>query len=244
MHRILFILSLVVSNASAHDGETSQPFERPHTHEDLEGHAHVGWDSSYFSEGRDGLDGDSLWSTSFELAWEHLSAGVWYGISPDQNYDELQLSLALSQSFGDVEVYLGYTHLRFPFEDGHDNEIGAGLSWSGLPWEIKLSTDFYYSVDAEGFFGELALSREVELTEQLSLGVDGIFGMNQGYVSDGHDGANHFALRVGFEYALTDSWTLAAHSVYSWALDRKDSAPGDDTLRDFFHGGLGLQWSF
>lgn len=86
----------------------------------------------------------------------------------------------------------------------------------------------------------MALSREVELTEQLSLGVDGIFGMNQGYVSDGHDGANHFALRVGLEYALTDSWPLAAHSVYSWALDRNDSAPGDDTLRDFFHGGLGL----
>lgn len=104
MHRILFILSLVVSIASAHDGETSQPFERPHAHEDLEGHAHVGWDGSYFSEGRDSLDGDSLWSTSLELAWEHLSAGVWYGISPDQNYDELQLSLALSQSFGDVEV--------------------------------------------------------------------------------------------------------------------------------------------
>ena len=104
MHRILFALGIIVSAASAHDAETSQPFERPHAHEAFEGHVHFGWDSHYFSEGRDNLDGDSLWAASLELAWEHLSVGAWYGISPDQDYDELQLSLAVTQSFGEMDV--------------------------------------------------------------------------------------------------------------------------------------------
>ena len=244
MQRLLLMFLFVVRIASAHDGELSQPFERPHAHEALQGHVHFGWESHYFSEGRDSLDGDSLWTTSLELAWEHLSFGVWYGLSPDQTYDELQLSLGVTQEFGDLEISLGYTHLRFPFENGHDNEIGVGLSWSGMPWDIELASELYYSVDAEGAFGELGVSREFALADQLSLGIEGIFGMNQGYVADGHDGANHIALRVGLGYELTESLTLSAHGVYSWALDRDAAAPDDETLIDFFHGGIGLEWSF
>ena len=244
MYRIFLVFTCVVSVASGHDGEASQPFDRPHAHDDLEGHVHVGWESHYFSEGRDSLDGDSLWATSLELAWEHLSFGVWYGLSPDQTYDELQLSLGVTQEFGDLEVSLGYTHLRFPFENGHDNEIGLGLTWNGLPWVVELASEVYYSFDAEGLFGELGVSREFALADRLTLGFEGIFGLNQGYVPDGHDGANHVALRVGLGYELTESLTLSAHGVYSWALDHDASAPDDETLIDFFHGGIGLEWSF
>jgi hypothetical protein len=63
-------------------------------------------------------------------------------------------------------------------------------------------------------------------------------------VSDGHDGANHFALRLGLEYAVSDSVSIIAHTAYSWGLERDRSLLGDDLLSDFFYGGLGLQWSF
>ncbi|MFM7180526.1 MAG: hypothetical protein ACKO2G_03555 [Verrucomicrobiales bacterium] len=227
-----------------HEPEAHQPFERPHDHESIEGHAHLGWESRYFSEGRDNLDGDSLLVGSFEMGWKHLTGGVWYGYSPDQRYDELQLALSLSQSIGDFEFYGGYTHLRFPFDGAHDNELGAGITWSGLPLDVELSADIYYSFDAEGFFAEISANREFYITDNLSLNVSVPFGINQGYVADGHDGANHIAISAGLEFALTDSISVTAHTAYSWALSRAATSPGDEQLIDFFHGGTALQWSF
>ncbi|MGC6425707.1 MAG: hypothetical protein ACON5H_01780 [Akkermansiaceae bacterium] len=233
-----------VSTVSAHDPEAQLPFDRAHDHETLETHTHLGWESRYFSEGRDNLSGDSLCVSSFEIAWQHLALGVWYGNSPDQSYDELQLSIAVSRNFGDFKVYGAYTHLRFPFDGSHDNEVGAGVTWTGLPNEVELSADVYYSFDAEGAFAEIAASRTFELNDQLSLNLSLPFGINQGYVPDGHDGANHLALRLGLEYAVSHTFSLAAHAAQSWALDRDAVLAGDNSLIDFSHLGFGLQWSF
>jgi hypothetical protein len=238
------ILAFGTFQASAHQSEPQQPFERPHAHETFEFHIHTGLESCYFSEGRDALDGDSIWASSFEFGLEHFAAGLWYGKSPDQSYDELQLSLALTQTFGDFEVYIGYTHYIFPYDGTNDNEIGTGITWSGLPAEIELSADIYHSFDADGYFAELSASREFKITNPFSVTLSSIFGINQGYVSDGHDGANHFALQIGYEYALTESLSLIAHTTYSWAIDKKATAAGDELLEDFFHCGVGLQWNF
>jgi hypothetical protein len=227
-----------------HEPEVQLPFERPHAHESPEGHAHLGWESRYFSEGRDSLNGDSLFVSSFEMGLKHLAGGVWYGYSPDQRYDELQLTLAFTQSIGDFEFYGGYTHLRYPFDGSHDNEIGAGIAFSGLPMDVGLSADLYYSLDAEGYFAEIVASREFTITDRFALSFSAPFGINQGYVADGHDGANYVALRLGLEYAISDSISVTAHSTYSWALGRNAASPGDDQLIDFFHAGIGLEWSF
>lgn len=244
MTRAILLISWSLGTAYGHDAEAEVPFGRGHAHESVIGHVHVGWESRYASEGRDALDGDSLWTASAEFSWEHLAGGIWYGSSPDQSYDELQLTLGLSQEVGDLEFYGGYTYLSFPFDGEDDHELGVGFVWSGLPCELAFSADAYYSFEAEGYFGEFSLSREFELSEQWSLEVAGVFGMNQGYVSDGHDGANHFALGLSSEYTLTESCSLLAHVSYSWAAGRESVRPGDELLVDFFHGGVGFQWSF
>ena len=68
--------------------------------------------------------------------------------------------------------------------------------------------------------------------------------MNQGYVSDGHDGANHLAFRMGAEYAISESVASYLHLAHSWALDRDASLLGDSQLVDFSHASLGMQFSF
>lgn len=68
--------------------------------------------------------------------------------------------------------------------------------------------------------------------------------MNQGYVADGHDGANHLAPQIGLSYALTESVTLHGHATYNWAIDRDANAAEDDALKDFFHAGLKIEWTF
>jgi len=233
-----------VSVAFGHEPEPNLPFERPHSHEAVEGHAHLGWESRYFSEGRDNLDGDSLLFGSFEMGWKHLTAGIWYGSSPDQRYDEVQLTLGISEQFGDFEIYGGYTHLQFPFDGSYDNEIGGGIVWSGLPVDLECSADVYYSFDADGYFVELAMGRNFVIHDELKLNLSLPFGINQGYVADGHDGVNHIAVQLGLEWALSETLSISAHSTYSLALEKDSALPGDDSLRDFFHAGVGLQWSF
>jgi len=211
---------------------------------DVEASAQAGWESRYSSEGRDILAGDSLFVGSFDVARNRLSGGIWSGVSPDQRYEEVRLSLTLTQSIGALEYYAGYTHLRFPFDDSHDNELGMGLVWSGLPLGTELSADIYYSTDVEGYFSEISVSREFAITDQLTLSVTSPLGINQGYVSDGHDGVNHIAVQVGLDYAIERAMSLTVYAAQSWALDRDSTLAGDEQLIDFFYGGVGLQWAF
>ena len=119
-----------------------------------------------------------------------------------------------------------------------------GPAGRGLPLQLEVGADAYYSFDADGSFWELALSRKMDISNSLKLELSGIFGVNQGYVPDGHDGANHLALRTGAEFAITESFAITAHATYSWALKKDSNLSGDDQLIDFFHGGIGIQWSF
>ena len=227
-----------------HEPEVLHRIERQDGHEALEGHADLGWESRYFLEGRDSLEGDSLFTGSFEMGWECLAGGVWYGYSPDRSYDELQLALAVTRTMGDFEFHGGFTHLRFPSDGTHDNEIGAGAVWSGLPMDVEISAELYYSFDADGCFAEISAGREFQIGDSLTLDLSAPFGINQGYVTDGHDGANHIAFRLGLEYALSGSVSITAHSTYSWALGRDGTLAGDAQLIDFFHAGMGLRWRF
>ncbi len=241
------VLLSCLDQLTAHTAEPSLPFQPLHAHDALAGHVHFGYESRYFIEGRDSLDGDSIITTTVELAYQHLALGFWYGISPEQNYDEMQISAAYTDHLGDLEYYFSWTHLQFnslfPGSES-DNEIGFGLAYDELPYHLSVSFDAYYSLDAEGSFLELGLDRSFELSDSLTLGVGGAFGMNQGYVPEGHDGANHLALTHSLEYALNETVVLSVHATYSWALDRDPNDPDDETLIDFFHAGLGVQFSF
>lgn len=243
-----FLVPLIVCSSIVHAHEDVSELTFGRFFDDEDGwniHVHADYESRYATEGRDALDGDSLASATFEAAWDALSAGIWYGSSPEQSYDELQLSTALSWDWKDLEFYVAYTHLRFLQEGSHDHEIGAGLCWSGLPGEVALSLDGYYSFDAEGTFIETSLYREFDLSDRLQLTPAIVFGMNQGYVADGHDGANHVELRLGGAYSLTHAISVTVHASYNFAIDR-DAArySGDDLLRDFFHVGVGLAYEF
>ena len=244
VHRILIGLAGLTVTVNAYEPHGSGDHQSDQLAEESAHLVTLSYESRYFSEGRDALDGDALYSTNAEFSWENLTGGFWYGRSAGQSYDELQLALAVTHSVGDFEIYGGYTHFRFPVDGAHDNELGAGVSWTGLPHEIVAAVDVYYSFDAQGYFSELSLARDFTLTEKLSLSASGFFGVNQGYVSDGHDGANHFALQLGLSYEITDTVSVHAHGTYSWAIDRDLSATGDAQLRDFFHAGIGLELTF
>jgi hypothetical protein len=240
---ILLILSLG-SILSANVPESHSLHEHQADEQTLEFSIYSSLETRYLSEGRDALDGDSLWVNGADLAYGKFSAGIWYGNSPDQDYDELQLSIGYAESFGDLELAVGYTRFQFPFEGAHDNEIGTTLTWSNLPMDCEFSADAYYSFDADGYFMELALGHEYEISERFFVIAAALLGLNQGYVSDGHDGANNFALRMEGVVELSENWHFFSHFTYSWAIDANPALEGDASLIDFIHGGFGLSWEF
>lgn len=244
MRALPWLFLCTALTGSAHEPEAHLPFDDTHEEDALVGHLHIEWDSRYFSEGRDNLDGGSLWTASLEMEWKCFTSGLWYGNSPDRDYDEMQMTLGLAETFGDFELYGNYTHLRYPSDDTFDNEIATGVNWSGMPFELELAAEAYYSFAAGGVFCELALNREIEISDRFTLIASSIYGMNYGYVDDGHRGSNNIALRLSAEFAITKSLAITAHTAYSWALDKKPDMPGDESLIDFFHGGIGLQLSF
>lgn len=245
VHFLTFTLcALTHSLAIAIEPETQVTPRISDDSQHLSGQAFLGWESRYFSEGRDDLDGSSLAISSFELSSEHFSGGVWYGISPDQSYDELQLSLAWIHTVGDFEFYTSYTYLEFPTDNDNDHEIGIGAVWSGLPYDLELAVDAYYSFDADGTFIETSASRDLVTTDKFSLNLGTVFGINQGFVSDGHDGGNHIALRCAMSYSYSTSILLTAHVTQSWELGSDNSLEGDASLVDLFHAGVGIVWTF
>lgn len=237
-------LLIFVNLVSAHDAETNKPFEKMHAHRTFSAHTHSGWESRYFSEGRDALNGKSLWNSSLELGYDHLSGGVWYGRSSNHQYDEWQYNFAFSQEIEGYSFYAGYTHLIFTKDDESDDEWSAGISYDGLPLDLITSLDACYSIDAQGTFFEWSTSREFNFREDLDFSLSGTLGWNEGYVSDGHSGLNFFSLRSGVEKMLSENFSLAGHGVYSWAINPDLNLAGDQGLKDFFHFGLGVEYKF
>ncbi|MGB6219807.1 hypothetical protein [Haloferula sp.] len=242
---LLTLLCFQVANLHAENIDPDLIFDRP---EGARGQAEVqifaGLESRYVSEGRDNLDGAGLVTGTVEAGWEYLSLGAWYANSPDVDYDELQLNAALTKNWGDFEAYVNYTHLRFPLDGEHDNEVGLGAALGGLPAGFVVAVDSYYSFGSSGSFIELTLANEYEINDCLILAPAVVFGMNEGYISDGHNGANHVTLNLAAEYAFTPSFAVTAHAAYNFALNRDVLLPGDLLLGDFFYAGASLRWTF
>ena len=69
-------------------------------------------------------------------------------------------------------------------------------------------------------------------------------GWNQDFVSDGHDGWNHFSLSANGRRASSQRVGLVFHGVQSWAINRDLFFEGDVSLKDFFHFGVSLEAQF
>ena len=76
--------------------------------------------------------------------------------------------------------------------------------------------------------------QEFSLAEQSTGLISGILGMNDGYVSDGHNGANFYAFSFGLEREITEELLVFGHGMQSFAIDSNPAFAGDDQLKDFF----------
>lgn len=202
----------------------------------------VAWDSRYVSEGRDNLAGDSLAGTTVDASFGGLCLGAWVAASPDADYREFNLGATYAVGWRDLEAYVSFTHLRFLSDEEDDNEVGAGLAYTALPVGLAIGLDAYHSFEAEGTFLEASIGGEYAVCDWLTLAPAAVLGWNEGYIADGHDGANHFALAMEASVPLKEDLDLAASVAYTWSIDADPGRyPEDESLEDFLHAGIALR---
>lgn len=176
------------------------------------------WDSKYVSEGRDNLEEGGLFSVDSSAEWSDLALGVWFAFGDSETYEELNLYIQYGVTFGPVEVYLGYARLEFTHNDESDNEIAAGIAIEGLPW-LTPAIDYTYSTEAEGGFLELSLASEIVLLDERVVIVPYVLeGLDFGYASEDHDGANNLQVGMDLDMPITDNISIVGLVSYSWAL--------------------------
>lgn len=241
---IIFFLSVFFKQVGASESESSRPIKFLQSHKNIETYAHVGWESRYILEGRDSLDGESLWSSNVEASYDDLFGEIWYGRSSNDSFRELHFGLGVIQRIENMEYYISYTHLLFPVEEISDSEWGAGFSYDALPFGLASGLDLVYSVDAKGTFFEWTTSKSVQIFDLWKSSFGTTLGWNQDFVSDGHDGWNHISLNANGRRALSDGLGLVLHGAQSCAINRDLSFEGDISLKDFFHFGVSLEAQF
>lgn len=204
----------------------------------------LAWNSRYVSEGRDNLDGEGLANSTLEIAYKGFNLGSWYASSPNNGYTEFNAYSEYTVKYGPWECYAGYTHLEYPADDADDDEIGGGLAYTALPGHLSAGLDGYYSFEAGGSFYEAIVAGEYSLGD-LTLSPGGVVGANAGYIADGHDGLNNFALCLTAAMPIKDGVVLVGSVAHNWAIDADpDKYPGDELLDDFFHGSIALNFAY
>lgn len=202
------------------------------------------WESQYFSQGRDNLDGAPLSTVTVGFEENKFSGGFWFGQSTQVDYREYQSFLEYTESFADIDVTLNATQVQFVGTDETDQELGLSLVWNEVAWGVSLALDSYYSVESEGWFGEIGFSKHLEYFEKLHYDISASLGYNMGYVSDGHLGINNAELVWAFEYHMNSRVSVVGYTAYSWALGSQNTCDGDQCLQNSLRYGFGFRMAF
>ncbi len=202
----------------------------------------AGYDSKYIFRGVDFGDNDVWVGVDYSLPTPiPIDIGAWY-INPSDGDqlldDELDLYASISQSFGAVDVWFGYTAYLFPEAgSGDTHELGTGIGTALGPIDVAL--DAYYDLDEiEGWFFEFTAGHEASITDNVSLSVAAGISYSAGYNSD-KDGFNNVLLRAGLPIALTESATFEPYIAGTISLDAIEDFQDDELF-----GGASLSVSF
>lgn len=210
-------------------------------------HVHFRWESRYVTEGRDNLPGDSLASVFSDISVGNFTFAPWLAHSRDREYTELDLNFVYGLKPADqLEVYAGYTyiHSRLTNDDASDNEVSLDVVY--MPTALfDVLGSWYHSFEAGGGFWKVAVQRQQTLNARTVLTLRSGLGINDGYISQGHDGFNNVLLRLNLAYYPLPRLEVMSYAAYSVALNRNPDRFADDAnLRDLFWAGIGVACHF
>ncbi len=192
-------------------------------------------DSKYISQGRDNLSKGGLYSTYLEAETGNWYAGAWAATGSEADYDERNLWLSRSITFGQFELLPSFTYLTFSEDDSDDHEYSLELIANSNE-QSAVSLLYTYSKFSAGGFWELKLQQEFNYYQVLSLTPKFVLAQNDGYIRNEHKGLNNAILGIDFHYSLGVNLALTGYYSHSWALNKKRG----ESLENITWYGIGL----
>ena len=196
----------------------------------LQGSLQTQWQSQYISEGRDNLDGSSLYSVCGDLVMADIAAGVWQAWEAGGDYRENTFYAEYAPYFGEWNPYLNVSYLQFHPQDPDDVEVGIGVS-RRLTTLIRLALDSTWSKQASGRFYALSAIAETPLWETVIVDLRLTQTYDDGYASEAYDGLNNLEAGLQLTWNAIEGLSFYAGWQHSWA--------GEDVRRD---GGQDESW--
>lgn len=194
----------------------------------------AGWTSRYIAEGRETFDDDGMATFLASLGYQDFSLELWQALSDGSSLREFQASAFYSLPTDPIAITIGLTHINDT--RGGDEDLDLSLALSGeLFLDISWETLFYYGFDRGGFYLESGISRTWE-TPLVDIQTGLHLGSNFGYVTEGHEGPDHFAISIDFSKQITDALTVSAGYSYIFAIDRDIIRNPED--EELFQGSL------
>ena len=208
----------------------------------------LGWDSKYISEGRNNLDKGGIYWATAAIQKDNLNVYATVGRGDSQHYTEWNFGIEYGFDLTEnLSGSVGYQRLEFYGDErAHDNELFSSLEYTAVEWLIP-SVSYTYSTEAAGYFIEVSLHSNWELAPGFTVSPYVTQGFDFQYVTEEHDGANHFQFGVEAEYQLPNNLVLSGHISQTIAQeDIKLEARNNGTLGDLdeTYAGIHLSWSF
>jgi len=208
--------------------------------------AGAGWDSHYIFRG-ELLQENTFWTQlSFDLPLTEavsLNLTPWFLQDGDTDYNELDLSAALTYSLDPWSFSAGYAGYYYPRKSLGGNE-GIGDEQELTSSVSRRFGDFTttllgaYSLTRDGFYYELSLAYDLALAEKLTLTPTVALGADTDYFATGTD-LNHVSLRLAASYELTPNCTFSPYIAGNLPTGHLESDVGQD-----FYGGISLTLGF
>ncbi|AQS35403.1 hypothetical protein Sps_00183 [Shewanella psychrophila] len=247
--------SLVIAIFSANAGDISN-FDDSHNINKLPSNEQdkiqvvldIGWDSKYVSEGRNNLDnGGVTWGT-VAVQDGDFTGYVTGGRADSQDYTEWNFGLEYAILLSDtVEVSLGYQRLEFyGTERCSDNELFSTLTYHYQDWLVP-SLAYTYSTEAGGYFVEASIHSPWELLHGLTLTPYITQAFDFQYVTEDHDGINHFQFGIEAEWLINNQLALSGHLSHTLAqedIKLEARADGNEASLDQTYAGIHLTYRF
>ncbi|QYJ78751.1 hypothetical protein [Shewanella acanthi] len=208
----------------------------------------LGWDSKYVSQGRNNLDDGGIYWMNTAVEFGNLTAYALVGRGDNQNYTEWNLGLEFGFNLTEnLETTVGYQRIEVTGDYRcWDNEIFAELAYTTTPWLVP-SVSYVYSTEMAGYFVELSLHSDWELSEKLSVAPYISQGFDFKYRTKEHDGRDHLQFGLEASYAFSDSINLTGHISHSVALrdiELEAEANGDRRNQNQSFAGININLGF
>ena len=184
--------------------------------------ASTGWDSLYMFRGVNILgNGNSIYWLGGDVGvtpWENgsITAGVWYGVGLGRTYQELDVFVDYTHSFGPLDASFGWVFYYYP-----DN-FGAG-------GPDKYQNELYWALAYNLEVGSVTFTPSA--TYYLNVGPD--FNSSSGWTKPG---ASYLLLQLDTSIPVTDWLALEPYTAFGINFDFNNKANGN-----YFRGGNNWQ---